>query len=170
MTGAAGRSAFVAAMFAVHPLAVADRASFPFAGRVANALQACLTYVIQMVWLLPVAGPVQVGRHALDVMPDNYYAHENLGLLLAAQGRTSEAIDQYHEALRVAPNRLQTHILLGNVLLETGRAEESVAQYRETLRLEGDSAEVRNLLAAVLKKMGQADSPGARPTVRHPFP
>jgi tetratricopeptide (TPR) repeat protein len=109
-------------------------------------------------------------REALRVDPRSAQAHTNLGSALQDMGRLDEAVAEHHEAIRLNPDFADAHYNLANALALLGRLEAAAAQYRETLRLEGDSAEVRNLLAAVLKKMGQADSPGARPTVRHPFP
>jgi tetratricopeptide (TPR) repeat protein len=116
---------------------------------------------------------VTLWRHALDVMPDNYFAHNalglvlsdrspeeaadhfaaasrlapdyphphnNLGLLLAQQGKMSEAIAQYEEALRYAPDFALAHVNLGNALLKIGRAEPALDHFRTALRLGPRSA------------------------------
>jgi protein O-GlcNAc transferase len=45
----------------------------------------------------------------------------NLGLLLAEQGRPEEAETAYREALRINPEHANAHYNLGNVLQGQGR-------------------------------------------------
>jgi tetratricopeptide (TPR) repeat protein len=42
-------------------------------------------------------------------MPDDEKAHNNLGTLLAQQGRLDEAIEHFSEALRIKPDFVEAH-------------------------------------------------------------
>ena len=57
-------------------------------------------------------------EHALEVTDGNYLAHHNLGVDLADEGRSSEAIAQFQEALRIRPEYAQARTDLGNALLK----------------------------------------------------
>jgi len=59
--------------------------------------------------------------HALEITTENDRAHNNLGLVLAGQGRVSEAIAHYNEAVRIKPRFVEAHNNLANVLANQGR-------------------------------------------------
>ena len=59
----------------------------------------------------------------------------NLGLILAREGRFSEAVAQLSEVLRLNPNSAEAHNNLGGVLLMAGQPEQSVSYLRTALRL-----------------------------------
>ena len=59
----------------------------------------------------------------------------NLGLVLAREGRFSEAVAQLNEVLRLNPNSAEAHNNLGGVLLMAGQPEKSVPYLRTALRL-----------------------------------
>jgi Flp pilus assembly protein TadD len=59
----------------------------------------------------------------------------NLGLLLAREGRFSEATAQLNEVLRLTPNSAEAHSNLGGVLLMAGQPEQSIPHLRTALRL-----------------------------------
>jgi tetratricopeptide (TPR) repeat protein len=71
---------------------------------------------------------------------------ENLGLLMAHQGRLPEAVEQLNEALRLNPNSAEAHTTLGVVLLRSGKAEDSIPHFLAALRLKPDWALARENL------------------------
>ncbi len=71
---------------------------------------------------------------------------ENLGLLMAHQGRLPEAVEQLNEALRLNPNSAEAHTTLGVVLLRSGKAEDSIPHFLAALRLKPDWALARDNL------------------------
>ncbi len=73
---------------------------------------------------------------AIEVRPQAWPAHNNLGIALADSGRRTEAIAQYQEALRIEPRNAETHYNLGLVLAQENRPDEAIAQYQTALRLE----------------------------------
>lgn len=60
----------------------------------------CLTWRQEGIW----RNSETLWTHALAINPELDYAHSNLGVVLAAQGKTDEAAGHYREALRIKPN------------------------------------------------------------------
>ncbi|MGB7566241.1 MAG: tetratricopeptide repeat protein [Chitinivibrionales bacterium] len=89
--------------------------------------------------------------------PDCWMAHNNLGLLLASSGRTSEAIFHYRAALETNPNYAQAHNNLGLLLAEAGRTDEAILHYQKALEINPNSAEVHANLGIVLTNAGRTD-------------
>jgi len=52
---------------------------------------------------------VQEYEAALQLKPDYGNAHNNLGTVLAAQGRLSDAIPHFRDAVRIDPSSVQAH-------------------------------------------------------------
>lgn len=73
--------------------------------------------------------------HAIDLDPDNWLAHSNLGIVRAEENRYDEAISHYRAALRVWPDYADAHYNLGSDLLTLGRSEEAIPHFLEVLRL-----------------------------------
>jgi len=95
--------------------------------------------------------------HALEVTTGNYVAHTDLGVVLARQGRTDEAIREFREALRIKPGYADGHNKLGRALAEQGRLDEAIAHYTEALRNDPASAEAHNNLGLALARQGKLD-------------
>ena len=96
-------------------------------------------------------------QHAIDVTTDNYFAHNNLGVALARQGRLEEAIHHHSESLRIRPNQAEVHNNLGNALVARGDFEEALGHYYEALRIKPDFASAHNNLGSVLARQGKVD-------------
>ena len=58
--------------------------------------------------------------HAASVVPRNYLAHANLGLVLAREGRVEEAVEQLEAALAIRPGHAEAGNNLGSLLLARG--------------------------------------------------
>ncbi len=93
--------------------------------------------------------------NALKYNPRHIWAANNLGNALAEQGRTDEAIAQYHVAIRNHPSNAFAYYNLGNSLSKKGLSVQALPAYREALRWDPDYAQAHNNLAALLAKMGQ---------------
>lgn len=65
--------------------------------------------------------------------PNNPRARNNLGVALAAAGRTGEAKAEYAQAIALRPNHAMAHFNLGTLLLTEGRLAEAYAQFSATL-------------------------------------
>ncbi len=105
-------------------------------------------------------------RHALNVNPDSYMAHYNLGLTLAGEGEPLEAIHHYQRAIEIKPDYSRAHNNLGAILTEQGRFAEAIPHYAEAYRLEpGNQQAFFNLYSAYndlgLRSAAKGDLPGA---------
>ena len=125
------------------------------------ALPAFATLVVAVCAL---ASRIQVGywhdsttlfSHALAVTPDNYLAHNNLGLTLQREGKLDEAAAHLTEALRIVPDYVDAHFNLGITLTHQGRLADAVAQYQEVLRRAPNHARALCNLGAVLREQGK---------------
>ncbi len=75
-------------------------------------------------------------RATIDRNPECWMAHTNLGVALAASGRTDEAIAHYEKALSVDPSLARVHNDLGSALFSKGRPAQALAHIDEALRLQ----------------------------------
>lgn len=98
-------------------------------------------------------------RHALACTSDNYTAHNNLGYVLATQGRTAEAIEHYQKALEIFPEYAEADNNLGRIFLNEGRLDEAKEYFQRAIRLKPGAAEAHNNLGILLVRQG--DSAGA---------
>ena len=89
--------------------------------------------------------------------PECYMAHNNLGNLLAQQGKYAAAARQFEAALRLNrnPEFYMAHNNLGNVLARQGKHEAAVRQFEAALRLKPDHANAHNNLAISYRKLGR---------------
>ena len=93
-------------------------------------------------------------REALRISPDYYLAHNNLGFVLAEQGKLAEAIEHYQAALRDKPDYPLALNNLGIALATLGRMPEAEQVFREALRLDPESARAEFDLGRALAERG----------------
>lgn len=98
-------------------------------------------------------------EHALAVTASNFLAHNNLGNVLAREGRTEEAVRHFSEAIRIQPGNAAAHNNFGNALLDMGKHREALFHYREALRLRPDFREARLNLQRALERHPQQAGP-----------
>src|SRR5499427_444852 len=94
-------------------------------------------------------------RDTLAKNPVAWMAHNNLGALLARQGKFTEAIEQYERALRLKPDEAEAYTNLGGVLARQGKLTEAVQNCERALQLEPDYAEAYYNLAVALAAQGK---------------
>jgi tetratricopeptide (TPR) repeat protein len=108
--------------------------------------------------------------------PNNFWATNEIGLLLLGRGAVAEAERHARNAMRIAPDSAQAHYVLGLVLTENHRPAFAEFHYRRALDLSGsrDPAVLSNL-ALCLKNQGKmaaaralyTESLAAAPAVLH---
>jgi Tfp pilus assembly protein PilF len=98
-------------------------------------------------------------RHALACTSGNYTAHNNLGYVLAAQGRIAKAVGQYQQALAIYPEYAEAEINLGRVFLNEGRLDEAKDYFQRAITIKPGAVEAHNNLGIVLAS--QDDPAGA---------
>lgn len=99
-----------------------------------------------------------VMRARLEADPQNWFAHNLLGVALRAQGRLEEAVRHFEASLAASPGHPMVLYNLGNALAEAGRLEAAVGAYREVLAVDPEHAKVRNNLAVALHALGRAEA------------
>jgi Flp pilus assembly protein TadD len=98
---------------------------------------------------------ITIFTHTIRTTGENIYAHYNLGIALASQGRVNEAIYHYREAIRIRPDHFEAYSNLGNLLSEQGKPDEAVSNYRKALEIRPDDATVRYNLGTLLAEQGK---------------
>ncbi|MGA8864405.1 MAG: tetratricopeptide repeat protein, partial [Gallionella sp.] len=93
----------------------------------------------------------------VEINPDLYQAHNNLGLALQELGELDSATASYRRALEIKPELAEAHNNLGNSLQELGRIEIAMESYRRALDINPDSAEAHNNLGLSLQQLGHLD-------------
>jgi tetratricopeptide (TPR) repeat protein len=94
-------------------------------------------------------------RRAVDVTENNYFAHMNYGVVLAAAGKGDAAIAEYSQALAIQPRLAEAHNARGVIRMERGEFEPAIADYREAIRIKPNYAEPHANLGAALAQLGQ---------------
>lgn len=86
--------------------------------------------------------PETLWRTTIRRNPGSFMAQNNLGNLLYAQGRVSEAIAHYQQALRIKPDSALIALNLGNALFAEGRVGEAIHYYRKAQELQPHGASI----------------------------
>ncbi|MBI4454448.1 MAG: tetratricopeptide repeat protein [Acidobacteria bacterium] len=94
-------------------------------------------------------------ERAIEVVPGNYLAHNNLGFRLAEEGRLDQAIAHYSEALKIRPRFILAHNNLGAALAAQGRTEEALAHYYAALQIRPNQAEANTNVGIELATRGK---------------
>ena len=89
---------------------------------------------------------------ALAIRPQSATAHNNLGVTLAALGRSDEAIAEYEQALRLDGKSAQIPYNLGLALLQQQRFVEAESALSKCLELLGDESTVRSQVVELLRQ------------------
>ncbi len=97
---------------------------------------------------------VTLFKHTLDVTPNNYLAHNNLGVALSEQGRIEEAMKQYRKVVEINPNYAMAYYNLGLALGQQGRFEETIGYFVKALQIKPNYAEAYYNMGVSLGKMG----------------
>ena len=93
--------------------------------------------------------------HALKVDPDNYVAHNNLGLFVGSNGNLETALTHFRRALEIRPMYVEAVNNIGTALSRMGRTREAIVEYEKALELRPDLPEMQNNLATALAQSGR---------------
>ena len=77
----------------------------------------------------------------MQLAPQDFEAHSNLGNTLKELGRLDEAEASYTQAIALKPDYAEAHYNLGITLQELGRLDEAEASYTQAIALKPDFAE-----------------------------
>ncbi len=93
---------------------------------------------------------------AVSVTEGNWLMNNDLGAVLAGQGRRAEAERLYREAIRLKPDYESAYNNLGNVLLAQERTEEALSSYVRAMALKPGLPETYNNIGVILLRRGKA--------------
>jgi len=96
-------------------------------------------------------------RDNVQKNPKAWGAHNNLGLAVAAQGNTEEAMQHYRASIRAKPDYANAHNNLGLALHSQKKFTEALEHYAAALQSEPKFADVHNNLGNVLMEQGKLD-------------
>ena len=122
---------------------------YPHAGNVWNALGASLHAQGK--------DAVHAFRKAIEYLPNDAEAHNNLGSALKGIGKLDEALASFQRALAIKPDFAEAHYNLGNTLDSLGRLDDAVASYRRAVQIKPDFADAHNNLGLVLIHLARPD-------------
>lgn len=95
---------------------------------------------------------ISLFTHALQINPNNFVAHNNLGLAYKEMGRDSEAMWHYKKALEISPYYPLAHNNIGNIYLEKNDEKTALLHYKNALALDPHYAEAYNNIGAIFLK------------------
>ena len=98
---------------------------------------------------------VELYGRALAVNGRSAECHFNLGQVLRAQGRNSEAMAHLGEATAIKRDYVAAHMSLADMLRLQGRLDEAAEQFRQVVALRPDYAEAYSNLGVVLAAQGR---------------
>ena len=96
-------------------------------------------------------------NHAVQCTPDNDFAHHNLGVSLADQGRLDDAIDHYRRAIALNPIYASAYRNLGICLYNQGKLAEAMQCCGQAVELDTRFADAESSLGVMLWKSGNKD-------------
>jgi protein O-mannosyl-transferase len=97
---------------------------------------------------------IQAYRHALSIDPNNYDAHNSLGIIYSAKGSTDEALNEFRLSLSINPNQAMPHSRIGRILAESHRLPEAVEEFTQALRIDPANAHAHNDLGVAWIQLG----------------
>ena len=101
------------------------------------------------------ASSEKLWRRALASDPDNFMAHNNLGVELERQGRASESEEHYREAVRLHPSYPPARSNLGNALARRGEYAAALPHFELALRRQPQLTQAQYNLGLTLAHLGR---------------
>lgn len=95
--------------------------------------------------------------HGIEVNPENYVAHNNLGKVLLEMNRTDEAIAHYRTALDLNEGFREASYNLGVAYLRKGEVDKSITLFNRAILLDPDDWEAYLSLGVLYLDKGRLD-------------
>jgi tetratricopeptide (TPR) repeat protein len=103
------------------------------------------------------ADAVPAWKVAADKDPTDARPWNNMGVALAASGKTTDAIAVYDKSLAINNDSSQTHNNLGSALAEAGRFDEAMTQIQKAIAIDPDNSAAHINLGHLLEVTGHRD-------------
>ncbi|UCV08903.1 tetratricopeptide repeat protein [Dechloromonas denitrificans] len=97
-------------------------------------------------------------RRAVELLPDDAEAHNNLGLALNKIGCLDQAESMYRAAIAISSDYAMGHLNLGSLLRGRGHFAEAETCFRQALQSRPDYAEAHYALGLVLHEQNRLDT------------
>ena len=94
-------------------------------------------------------------KKIVEIKPNNYKAHNNLGNALKELGKLKEAATSYRQAIKIKPDYTKAHFNLGNILNDFGKFKEAIPSLLLALKIKPNFNDAHNCLAISYKKLGK---------------
>jgi Flp pilus assembly protein TadD len=94
-------------------------------------------------------------RDSIAKNPDDWYAPNDLGVILAKRNDLTGALEQFDSALKINPGDANTRLNLGHVLALTGKLKEAEAQYQAALVLDPSNDSAHKNYEDLLQREGR---------------
>ena len=75
-------------------------------------------------------------RQVLAIEPDNYDAHNSLGIIYDRQGLKQEALKEFRLSLAINPDQAMAHSKIGRILMEMHQFPEAAEELTQALRFD----------------------------------
>jgi len=92
-------------------------------------------------------------KKIVEIEPNNYKAHNNLGNALKELGKLEEATTSYRKAIKIKSDYTKAHFNLGNILNDFGKFKEAIPSLLLALKINPNYSEAHNCLAISYKKL-----------------
>ncbi|MCG6981508.1 MAG: tetratricopeptide repeat protein [Deltaproteobacteria bacterium] len=93
----------------------------------------------------------------IEKNPLSWMAHNNLGAVLADEGRLEEALSHYLKALQLNSTHPEIHNNLGNALAKLGKFRQAETHYLQALQTNPDYVKAHSNLGNLLATQGRLD-------------
>jgi len=104
------------------------------------------------------ADDAKLWTHALDVDPNNYYAHYSVGRMNHEGGRQDGALRHLERAVELAPWFAEVHDVLGLARAKAGQVHAAIAAHMEALRLKPGLVSATFNLGLAYEQRGDVDA------------
>jgi predicted Zn-dependent protease len=98
--------------------------------------------------------PIALWKDSVLKCPENTFARDNLGALLAQSGDLAGAAAQFSAVVGLKPDDFYGHLNWGTVLLQSGKPADAAIQFREAIRIDPSQPVPHQLLEEALKRAG----------------
>jgi tetratricopeptide (TPR) repeat protein len=96
-------------------------------------------------------------NHTLECTTQNFTAHNNLGTVLATEGRFDDAITHFKKAMTIAPDAPMTYSNMGSILLAAGHPKAAMDCFKKAIALDPDYTDAHDRLGMLLANSGHSE-------------
>ena len=96
-------------------------------------------------------------RHSIEVAPEGFLIHNNLGVALLEKDQIDEALMEFKQAIDLYPYYNRSHLNYGYALAKRGQLDDAIVKYQKTLEINPQSNDAHNNLGVVYAQKGVID-------------